>query len=116
MFRPVYFYDAPTLVRVPITASIQHGAIELKKKGPLLVNSIDVMGVAYGEDGSVAARFSETMNVSVEKDKEAVFRSQDIPYQNYMIKEKLERLNNHSSSHHYRRIEWDPVVWSLLNR
>jgi VWFA-related protein len=84
MFRPEYFYDAPTLVRVPITASIQHGAIELKKKGAMLVNSIDVMGVAYGEDGSVAARFSETLNLSVEKDKEAAFRNQDIPYQNYI--------------------------------
>lgn len=84
MFRPVYFYDSTSLVRVPISASIQHGVIELKKKGPMLVNSIDVMGVAYGEDGSVAARFSETLNLSVEKEKEAAFQSQDIPYQNYL--------------------------------
>ena len=84
MFRPVYFYDNTSLVRVPISASIQHGVIELKKKGPLLVNSIDVMGVAYGEDGSVAARFSETLNLSIEKEKEVAFQNQDIPYQNYL--------------------------------
>lgn len=84
MFRPVYFYDTTSLVRVPISASIQHGVIELKKKGPMLVNSIDVMGVAYGEDGSVAARFSETINLSIEKEKEAAFQNQDIPYQNYL--------------------------------
>ena len=84
MFRPMYFYDSTSLVRVPISASIQHGVIELKKKGPMLVNSIDVMGVAYGEDGSVAARFSETVNLSIEKEKEAAFQNQDIPYQNYL--------------------------------
>ncbi|MFN8009224.1 MAG: VWA domain-containing protein [Terriglobia bacterium] len=81
-FRPMYFYDASGLVRVPISASIQHGAIELKKKGPLLVNSVDVMGVAYGEDGSIVARFSETMNLAIDKEKESAFKSQDIPYQN----------------------------------
>jgi hypothetical protein len=42
------------------------------------------MGVAYGEDGSVAARFSETVNLSIEKEKEAAFQNQDIPYQNYL--------------------------------
>ncbi len=83
-FHSIYFYDSPELARVPISAKIKKGIIELKKKGPLLVNSIDIMGVAYAEDGSVAARFSETMNLAVEKDKEELFRNQDIPYRNYL--------------------------------
>ena len=33
-----------------------------------------MMGVAYAEDGSVAARFSEILNVAVDKDKEEAFR------------------------------------------
>jgi VWFA-related protein len=83
-FRPVYFYDSPQLARVPISARIQRGTIELKKKGGLLVNALDVMGVAYAEDGSVAARFSETMNLAIEKEREEVFRNSDIPYRNYL--------------------------------
>jgi VWFA-related protein len=83
-FRPVFFYDSPQLARVPISARIQHGTIELKKKGGLMVNAVDIMGVAYAEDGSVAARFSETLNLAIEKEREEVFRNSDIPYRNYI--------------------------------
>jgi VWFA-related protein len=83
-FRPVFFYDSPLLARVPISARIQRGTIELKKKGGLMVNAVDVMGVAYAEDGSVAARFSETLNLAIEKEREEIFRNSDIPYRNYI--------------------------------
>ena len=83
-FRLVYFYDSPQLVRIPIAARIRKGSIELKKKGQQLVNAIDVMGVAYAEDGSVAARFSETLNIVVDKEKEEAFRNQDLDYHNYL--------------------------------
>jgi VWFA-related protein len=83
-FRPVFFYDSPQLARVPISARIQRGTIELKKKGGLMVNAVDVMGVAYAEDGSVAARFSETLNLAIEKEREELFRNSDIPYRNYI--------------------------------
>ncbi len=84
MFRPSYFYESPQLVRVPITARIQKGAIELKKKGGMLGNEVGVMAVAYAEDGSVAARSSETLNLMVEKEREQVFETSDIPYHSYL--------------------------------
>ena len=83
-FRPIYFYDSPQLARIPIAAKIRTSSIELKKKGQQLVNALDVMGVAYAEDGSVAARFSETLNVVLDKEKEEAFRSQGLSYQNYL--------------------------------
>ncbi|PYV89500.1 MAG: hypothetical protein DMG05_13370 [Acidobacteria bacterium] len=83
-FRPVYFYDSPELARIPIAAKIKRGTLELKKKGGQLANAVDIMGVAYAEDGSVAARFSETLNIAVDKDKEEAFRNQDISYRNYL--------------------------------
>jgi hypothetical protein len=83
LFRPIYFYDSPEMVRIPVSAKIRRGTIELKKKGSQRVNAVNVMGVAYAEDGSVAARFSETMNIAIDKDKEELFRNQDIPYRNY---------------------------------
>ena len=42
------------------------------------------MAVAYAEDGSVAARFSETLNLAIDKEREEVFRNSDIPYRNYI--------------------------------
>jgi len=41
------------------------------------------MGVAYSEDGSVAARFSEVLHILFDKEKEQAFRSQDLAYRNY---------------------------------
>jgi hypothetical protein len=41
------------------------------------------MGVAYAEDGSVAARFSETIPISFAKEQEAEFRKSALPYRNY---------------------------------
>jgi hypothetical protein len=35
------------------------GKVELKKKGEL--RALNIMGVAYAEDGSVSARFSEIL-------------------------------------------------------
>ncbi len=83
-FRSIYFYDSPGLARVPISAKVRQGAIELKRKGGQLVNALDVMGVAYAEDGSVAARFSETLSIAVDKEQEEIFRKQDVSYRNYL--------------------------------
>jgi len=41
------------------------------------------MGVAYGEDGSVSARFSETQHILLDKEAEQTFRKQNLVYRNY---------------------------------
>ena len=43
------------------------------------------MGVAYGEDGSVAARFSETLPVRFDTEKESSNRQRYMGYQNYFV-------------------------------
>ena len=82
-FRAVYFYESPGLARIPVVAKIRTASIDLKKKGGQLGSELNVMGVAYAEDGSVAARFSEVIHILFDKEKEQTFRSQDIPYKNY---------------------------------
>jgi hypothetical protein len=41
------------------------------------------MGAAYAEDGSIAARFSQTLPISFDKEKEPEFRKGSLAYQNY---------------------------------
>ena len=79
-FRTVYFYDSPQLARVPIFTKIQRGTIELKKKGDSLVALFDIMGVAYNEDGSIAARFSESIQRNLSKEAAEQFKASDITY------------------------------------
>jgi VWFA-related protein len=82
-FRAFYFYDETGLARIPIEASLQTSTIELKKKGNSLAGDLNVMGIAYAENGEVAARFSETVQLQFDKEKEEAFRKQRLPYENY---------------------------------
>jgi len=82
-FRPAYFYDSRHSARVLITAKVRTEKMVFQKKGGQMGTDLNVMGVAYAEDGSIAARFSETLPIRFEKDKEAGFRKQDLPYHNY---------------------------------
>jgi VWFA-related protein len=82
-FRPVYFYDSPQLARVPVVAKIQHGILEAKKKGNFYVVSFNVMGVAFNEDGSTAARFSEAKSYNLTAEQAERFKNQDLVYLNY---------------------------------
>jgi len=69
-FRALYFYDSPRLARVLLSARIRLDKVEFKRKGGQSVCDLNVMGVAYTENDSVAARFSETVRVSADKEKE----------------------------------------------
>ncbi|MDM7995863.1 MAG: VWA domain-containing protein [Acidobacteriota bacterium] len=82
-FRPAFFYDSLQSARVLIAARLQMEKAALKKKGGQLETDLNIMGVAYAEDGSVAARFSETIPISFAKEQEAEFRKSALPYRNY---------------------------------
>jgi VWFA-related protein len=83
IFRPAYFYDPPRLARVLVAAKIRMEKTVFKKKGGQLGTDLNLMGVAYAEDGSTAARFSQTLPVSIDKEKEQEFRKGSLAYQNY---------------------------------
>ena len=74
-FRPVYFYDSPRIARVLVAARIRMEKMAFKKKGGQIGTDLNIMGVAYAEDGSIAARFSETLPISFDKEKEPEFRN-----------------------------------------
>jgi VWFA-related protein len=82
-FRPAYFYDSSRLSRVLIFAEIGLEKAAIAKKGDQLECNLSIMGVAYAEDGSIAGRFSETLNQKFDKDKEQDARKMHLPYHNY---------------------------------
>jgi hypothetical protein len=82
-FRPFYFFNLPKSATVLVSVRIQAAKISMKKKSGQLAADLNVMGVAYGEDGGVVARFSEPLPVRIDIDKEAGFRQGTLPYSNY---------------------------------
>ncbi len=69
VFRAAYFYDSPRTAKVLVASRINLEKAAFMKKGAQLGTELRIMGVAYGEDGSIAARFSETLPVSFEKER-----------------------------------------------
>jgi mRNA-degrading endonuclease RelE of RelBE toxin-antitoxin system len=82
-FRSAYFYDSPNLAKVVISVRIGTEKMKLKKKGSELRGDLNIMGVAYAENGTVAARFSETLHLSFDKEEEEQFRKITLSYRNY---------------------------------
>ena len=65
-----YFYASPNVARVELGIDIPPGVIEFaKQKGELAAN-IDILGLAYKPDGTVAARFSDSVPIEFEKTKD----------------------------------------------
>lgn len=83
-FRAHYFYESPGLARVSVTARIRTTNIELSRRGDQLAGDLNVMGIAYSDSGSVAARFSETMHIALQKkEDEQSFRKERLAYLNH---------------------------------
>ncbi len=62
-----YFYSSPGVARVNVSLQVPASAIDFEKEKKELHSNVQVLGIAYREDGSVAARFSDTVKVDVEK-------------------------------------------------
>jgi VWFA-related protein len=63
-----YFYTAPNVARVNVAMDIPAENLQFNKdKGKYHAN-INILGIAYKPDGSVGARFSDTVNLDFEKD------------------------------------------------
>jgi VWFA-related protein len=63
-----YFYVKPDVARVNLTLSIPVSCINFKKHGDDFHSQVNVLGIATREDGSMAARFSDSVIVNYRKD------------------------------------------------
>jgi VWFA-related protein len=77
-----YFYTAPNVARVNLAMEIPSDSLKFdKEKGKYHAN-INVLGIAYRSDGTVGARFSDTVNLNLEKDEWKAFTQTPYRYQN----------------------------------
>jgi VWFA-related protein len=77
-----YFYTAPNVARVNLAMEIPPESLKFNKdKGKYHAN-VNVLGIAYKPDGSVGAKFNDTVNLDLEKDEWKEFTKTPYRYQN----------------------------------
>jgi VWFA-related protein len=80
--RTPYFYVRPGVARVNLAWSIPGSAIEFEKQKDNFQSQINVVGIAYRDDGSVAARFSDKVHLDYDKDEKETAAKSPFNYQN----------------------------------
>jgi len=77
-----FFYSGPNVAQVNLAMEIPGDAVVFNKdKGKYHAN-VNVLGIAYKPDGSVGARFNDTLNFHLEKDEWKEFAKQPYHYAN----------------------------------
>ncbi len=65
-----FFYIAPNTARVDVSLEIPAGTIQFVKDKGKMRSSMNVVGIAYLPDGTVAARFSDSVKLTFDDKKE----------------------------------------------
>jgi hypothetical protein len=76
-----YFYSSPNTAQVNIAMEIPATSIEFSKVKGKSHADVNFLGIAYKPDGSVAARFSDTVTLDFEKDELKKFVAEPMRYQ-----------------------------------
>jgi len=77
-----FFYSEPNVAQVNLAMEIPGEAIIFNKDKGKHHATVNVLGIAYKPDGSVGARFNDTLNFDLEKDEWKEFAKQPYRYQN----------------------------------
>ena len=78
-----FFYTSINTARVNLVMDVPTSALKFEKVKGKQHSSLNVLGIAYKTDGSVAARFSDTVNLDFEDKKELQeFQSHPFHYEN----------------------------------
>jgi VWFA-related protein len=77
-----YFYTQPDVARVNLAVQFPASDMDYHKANGKYESEIDVLGIAYRPDGSVAARFSDAVKNDVEKKDLKEMRKEPFTYQN----------------------------------
>ena len=81
--RSPYFYIAPNVARVHLAMEIPSNALAFEKVKGKEHAAVNVLGIAYTGGGSIAARFSDTVNLDFDGKKELdEFRKKPLHYEN----------------------------------
>jgi VWFA-related protein len=64
-----FFYTAPNVARVDLAMNIPLGKLKTEKQKGKLHAEVNILGVAYRRDSSVAARFSDVVRIDFDNEK-----------------------------------------------
>jgi hypothetical protein len=77
-----FFYTAPNEARVHLALEVPTASIDCPKVKGKYHADVNVLGIAYRPDGTVASRFSDEVTLDMEKDQWEKFTEGPMPYQN----------------------------------
>jgi VWFA-related protein len=77
-----FFYTGPNTARVNLAMEIPSDSFQFNKEKGKYHASLNVLGIAYRNDGSVGAKFSDTVNLDLEKDEWKEFTRSPYEYEN----------------------------------
>ena len=77
-----YFYTAPNTARVNLAMEIPSDSFQFNKEKGKYHASLNVLGIAYRGDGTIGSKFSDTVNLDLEKDEWKEFEKSPYHYQN----------------------------------
>jgi VWFA-related protein len=77
-----FFYTAPNEARVHLAIEVPTESIDLPKVKGKYHADVNVLGIAYRPDGTVASRFSDEVTLDMEKDQWEKFTRAPMQYQN----------------------------------
>jgi hypothetical protein len=77
-----YFYSGPNTARVNVAMEIPSDTLKFNKDKGKYHSDLNILGIAYRPDGSIGAKFSDTVNLDLEKDDWKEFTKVPYNYQN----------------------------------
>jgi VWFA-related protein len=77
-----FFYSGPNVAQVNLAMEIPGDAVVFNKEKGKYHATVNVLGLAYKPDGSVGARFNDTLNFELEKDEWKEFGKVPYHYEN----------------------------------
>ena len=77
-----YFYVEPGVARVNLALSVPGSAVDFTKQGGAFHSDVNILGIAYRENGSIAARFSDSVKLDFPKKEAKDFAKSSFDYQN----------------------------------
>lgn len=77
-----YFYSGPNTARVNLAMEIPSDSFQFNKEKGKYHANLNVLGIAYRPDGTIGAKFSDTVNLDLEKDEWKGFTKSPYRYEN----------------------------------
>jgi len=81
-FQSPYYYTGPGVARVNLAMEIPQDMFKFDKDKGKYHSNLNVLGIAYREDGTVGAKFSDQVKLDLEKDEWKDFSKTPFRYEN----------------------------------